>query len=66
MGWHQHDIDELARLELICLELRRTSRILEERAGLEFMANRYRAEVRCLQSRFPSASQCGILGSMAL
>ncbi len=38
MGPHQHDIDELARMERICLELAAGAAIPEERAGLEIMA----------------------------
>jgi hypothetical protein len=45
MGRHQHDIDELARMERICLELAAGAAMPEERAGLEFMAGNYRAAI---------------------
>jgi hypothetical protein len=49
MGQHQHDIDELARRERICLDLAADAAMLEERVGLEFMAQCYRAEASCIQ-----------------
>lgn len=45
MGQHQHDIDELARMERICLDLAAAATMPEERAGLLLMANNYRAEI---------------------
>lgn len=45
MGQHQHDIDELARFERICLDLAGQAAMPEERAGLLVMANNYRAEI---------------------
>ncbi|WP_456618932.1 MULTISPECIES: hypothetical protein [unclassified Bradyrhizobium] len=45
MGRHQHDIDELARMERICLELAAGAITPEERAGLEVVAGNYRAEI---------------------
>src|SRR4051812_8473490 len=45
MGQHQHDIDELARMERLCLELAGESRLPLERAGLEIMASNYRAAI---------------------
>jgi hypothetical protein len=44
MGQHQHDIDELARMERTCLELAAGAAMPEERAGLEIVAGNYRAE----------------------
>ncbi|MCW2078295.1 UNVERIFIED_ORG: hypothetical protein M2193_000470 [Bradyrhizobium japonicum] len=45
MGQYQHDIDELARMERICLELAGQATTAEERAGLLVTANNYRAEI---------------------
>ncbi|MGY8678522.1 hypothetical protein Q2941_12020 [Bradyrhizobium sp. UFLA05-153] len=50
MGRHQHVIDELARMERICLELADGSSMPEERAGLLIMANNYRAAILDTQS----------------
>jgi hypothetical protein len=50
MGQHQHDIDELARMERICLELAAGAAMPEERAGLEIMAGNYRAEILDIKS----------------
>jgi len=45
MGQYQHDIDELARMERICLELAGQATTAEERAGLLVTANNCRAEI---------------------
>jgi hypothetical protein len=50
MGRHQHDIDELARMERICLELAAAAAMPEERAGLEIVASNYRAEILDIKS----------------
>ncbi|MBW7964885.1 hypothetical protein [Bradyrhizobium sp. BR 10261] len=41
-GLHQHDIDELARMEGICQELAGQAAMPEERAGLLALAVNYR------------------------
>jgi hypothetical protein len=63
MGQQQQDMDDLARMERICLDLAAGADMPEERAALEFMANCYRAEASCLQSCFPPASRWKFLGS---
>ncbi|WFU21069.1 hypothetical protein QA649_23400 [Bradyrhizobium sp. CB1717] len=45
MGQHQHDIDELARMERICWDLAAGAVTPEERAGLVIMAGNYRAAI---------------------
>ncbi|MCP3399998.1 hypothetical protein [Bradyrhizobium sp. CCGB20] len=50
MGQHQHNIDELARMERICLELAGESRLPLERAGLIEMASNYRAAALDVQA----------------
>ena len=50
MGQQQHDIDELARMERICLELAVVATMPDERAGLEIMAGNYRAEILDIKS----------------
>ncbi|OSI22854.1 hypothetical protein BST65_22915 [Bradyrhizobium canariense] len=45
MGQHQHDIDELARMERICRDLAEESALSLERAGLLEMAANYRREI---------------------
>lgn len=58
MGRHQHDIDELARLERICLDLAGQAAMPEERASLLVMANNYRAEIsdREIGNRFANTA----------
>lgn len=45
MGRDQHDIDELARMERICLDLADGAVMPEERAELAIMAGNYRAAI---------------------
>jgi hypothetical protein len=66
MGRDRRIIDELRAFERLCTELAAGATMPEERAGLEFMANCYRAEASCLQTRFPSASPSWILGNGAV
>jgi hypothetical protein len=54
MGRHQHDIDELARLERICVDLAGLAAMPEERAGLLELAANYRAAA-CYHDRYPKA-----------
>ncbi|MCK1337304.1 hypothetical protein IVB38_15015 [Bradyrhizobium sp. 38] len=56
-------MDELARMERICLDLAAGAAMPEERAGLEFMAGCYRAEAVSLAARFPCASHQEKAGS---
>jgi hypothetical protein len=44
MGRHQHDIDELARMERICLDLAEESRVPGEAGALREMAANYGRE----------------------
>jgi hypothetical protein len=45
MGRHQHDIDELARMERICLELAEESRVPGEAGALLEMAENYGRDI---------------------
>lgn len=44
MGQHQHDMDELARMERICLDLAEESRVPGEAGALREMAENYGRE----------------------
>jgi hypothetical protein len=58
MGRHQQDIDELARMERICLDLAGESRLPLERAGLLAIANNYRARSSTLRPAMRLPTQC--------
>jgi hypothetical protein len=50
MGRYERIIDELRTFERLCIELAADATMPEERAGLEFMANCYRAEILDIKS----------------
>ncbi|MDA9410171.1 MULTISPECIES: hypothetical protein [unclassified Bradyrhizobium] len=51
MGRHQHDIDELARMEGICQQLAGQAAMPEQRAGLLALAVNYRGTILDAQAR---------------
>lgn len=61
----QHDIDELARMERLCLDLAEASALPLERAGLPSIASNYRRAILAARPAIDLPTQCLYVGFLS-